>query len=770
MAPPRGRGPIASLRGEVRHWRLCRNPAAQIHWRSGRIRFLLLVIIAFLRSVALLLTRLLFGAKSSCVDEADDGLTSTSLADCGLAVVLIPGNMGSGQAAAALYSAHGARVLCPPLGPVSSCHDRACELFYALKGGRIDFGEAHSLAHGHARFGADCGAGVLPGWSASDPVIVVSHSQGVNTALALQALLRDQAFPGHTTGADWVAGVVAIAAPFRGAGPALEILGAVPKPTHNPCVACGCPGCQRPSTPPTFDHVYSPPNGRSSSPNGSARTHPGSAPGDNGGVRTSSGILRSRGAHGGGSRVPSMGGAANSVGGRECRRSGGGGGGGRGGNGGGRSGGSDGGESHGGGGSSGDGGGGGGGHWPFCGRLEQLVGPRLLPVGFGITLGYLSHVLFLWSSAARARLFDWRLDHWEMGAADLWPLLRGTHRLLRSTDTALFELTVHGSARVSEALPAHDCSLYVSLPCCATGGHGPILLTEPGAHVSGAAAGVPTPRPRAVSRSSQAVSRSGLPAPGTSRSPRHRRAAYDSRSKQSHVPACLDTPSAHPPTTNHVHPPLHQPRVPTLLPVPSHTASPEHVLLAALIAWADTYPARSSQPGSSQPGSSQSGSSRHGSTQPESSQPHLDDSLARSVLGHSDGMVPTASQLCPRSHRHRAVPQLTPLPLPLAPVRGYPPTGTKPAVGEAAGGPYSSPLACMGPMDAGMTPPQTVAELAPLLQPGVWCIANPAPYDHSAAALTPQSVLLRHALRIVAPAIAEASARARRSAPQRVPV
>ena len=34
----------------------------------------------------------------------------------------------------------GIRAIDARLGPVSSCHDRACELFYALKGGQIDFG------------------------------------------------------------------------------------------------------------------------------------------------------------------------------------------------------------------------------------------------------------------------------------------------------------------------------------------------------------------------------------------------------------------------------------------------------------------------------------------------------------------------------------------------------------------------------------------------------------------------------------------------------
>lgn len=45
------------------------------------------------------------------------------------------------------------RVLVPDLGSLTSVHDRARELFYYLKGGRVDYGEDHSKACGHSQFG-----------------------------------------------------------------------------------------------------------------------------------------------------------------------------------------------------------------------------------------------------------------------------------------------------------------------------------------------------------------------------------------------------------------------------------------------------------------------------------------------------------------------------------------------------------------------------------------------------------------------------------------
>lgn len=40
------------------------------------------------------------------------------------------------------------------VGALSSDHDRACEAFYQLFGGRVDYGEDHSREAGHNRFGA----------------------------------------------------------------------------------------------------------------------------------------------------------------------------------------------------------------------------------------------------------------------------------------------------------------------------------------------------------------------------------------------------------------------------------------------------------------------------------------------------------------------------------------------------------------------------------------------------------------------------------------
>ena len=53
------------------------------------------------------------------------------------------------------------------VGPLSSAHDRACELAAQIKGTRVDYGAAHAKREGHARYGADyTGEGFVPDWSA----------------------------------------------------------------------------------------------------------------------------------------------------------------------------------------------------------------------------------------------------------------------------------------------------------------------------------------------------------------------------------------------------------------------------------------------------------------------------------------------------------------------------------------------------------------------------------------------------------------------------
>jgi len=249
------------------------------------------------------------------------------------------------------------RACCPPLGPVSSCHDRACELFYALKGGRVDYGEAHAAAHAHRRYGGVREA-FHAGWSAEEPVVLVTHSQGATTARALLRLLHASAFEGHATSANWVRGVVCICAPFNGA-PLLTspAFGGVPLPV--------------------------------------LRTAARDAPGPLS------------------ARIAREGAAAAS-------------------------------------------------------ELQQPVGRQV--VWLLITLGYVAEVLLGWCACFRRVVWDWRLEQWALGLADLPALLRSTHRLQCSGDTALLEITPTGAAYINATSTMYEGVYYVSLPCQVTEG------------------------------------------------------------------------------------------------------------------------------------------------------------------------------------------------------------------------------------------------------------------------------------------------------------
>ena len=110
---------------------------------------------------------------------------------------------------------------------MSSLHDRACELFYALVGGTgnfhrpennrtltcfipVDYGEEHARSHGHKRFGRTHSSGLYPLWSQDNPLHFLGHSlvrevrhlprhladgkQGGPTVLKLQWLLQNGFF------------------------------------------------------------------------------------------------------------------------------------------------------------------------------------------------------------------------------------------------------------------------------------------------------------------------------------------------------------------------------------------------------------------------------------------------------------------------------------------------------------------------------------------------------------------------------------------------
>src|SRR5581483_5090021 len=82
------------------------------------------------------------------------------------------------------------------IGPFSSNWDRTCELFAQIKGGRVDYGEAHSRMFGHARFGRTF-PGLFPQWGEVNPltgsinkVHLIGHSMGGQTTRQLAQLLE----------------------------------------------------------------------------------------------------------------------------------------------------------------------------------------------------------------------------------------------------------------------------------------------------------------------------------------------------------------------------------------------------------------------------------------------------------------------------------------------------------------------------------------------------------------------------------------------------
>lgn len=66
------------------------------------------------------------------------------------------------------------------VGPVNSAWDRVCEIYAQLTGTVVDYGEAHSKAHNHARYGRSFEGQPLMGriWSPDEPLNLIGHSFG----------------------------------------------------------------------------------------------------------------------------------------------------------------------------------------------------------------------------------------------------------------------------------------------------------------------------------------------------------------------------------------------------------------------------------------------------------------------------------------------------------------------------------------------------------------------------------------------------------------
>ena len=107
-------------------------------------------------------------------------------------------------------------VVAVDVGVASSSHDRACEAFAQLLGIRCDYGEEHARTHGHSRYGPDfTGAALLSVWDGMNPVHLIGHSFGGNTALALTSMICND-FWGVGSDCSWVVSCTCVASPLAG--------------------------------------------------------------------------------------------------------------------------------------------------------------------------------------------------------------------------------------------------------------------------------------------------------------------------------------------------------------------------------------------------------------------------------------------------------------------------------------------------------------------------------------------------------------------------
>lgn len=83
------------------------------------------------------------------------------------------------------------------VGPFSSNWDRACELYAQITGTTVDYGEAHSKANGHLRYGRTYTNALVPNWGSMDEsskinkINLIGHSFGGNTIRLLAQLMQN---------------------------------------------------------------------------------------------------------------------------------------------------------------------------------------------------------------------------------------------------------------------------------------------------------------------------------------------------------------------------------------------------------------------------------------------------------------------------------------------------------------------------------------------------------------------------------------------------
>lgn len=90
-----------------------------------------------------------------------------------------------------ILNENGVEVYEASVGPFSSAWDRACELYAQLTGTVVDYGEAHSKAHNHDRYGYSYEGKALMGenWDMETPLNIMGHSFGGPTVRLFASLM-----------------------------------------------------------------------------------------------------------------------------------------------------------------------------------------------------------------------------------------------------------------------------------------------------------------------------------------------------------------------------------------------------------------------------------------------------------------------------------------------------------------------------------------------------------------------------------------------------
>ena len=116
----------------------------------------------------------------------------------------------------------GYKVYTLSVGPVSSNRDRAIEAYYQIKGGQVNYGKLHSQKYGLIQEPeGKVFDGIYPQWDENNPIHIISHSQGGQTALMLEYLLKledtqeeSEIFSNNYEG--WIKSITTISSPLNG--------------------------------------------------------------------------------------------------------------------------------------------------------------------------------------------------------------------------------------------------------------------------------------------------------------------------------------------------------------------------------------------------------------------------------------------------------------------------------------------------------------------------------------------------------------------------